>query len=192
MAGRYRDPVTDSYGIVAAVVSLRTFSVRCHLSILVDKSVSINLYVHSKYSSTSPSQASNKTLALKQQTVISQQSTSNTPTLISISMVLPPSLAAGIHAKGSSLRFHNLLVVIKQTAFEEYSQVNHFYTCIYGGESYHVLHLENFRLHIHEPFFTCVHSWLIFVTCSWNYADRHLKRCVGSGSNKGTSRTSNV
>jgi hypothetical protein len=33
------------------------------------------------------------------------------------------SAAASLHVKGASLRFKNLLIVIKQTAFEEYSQV---------------------------------------------------------------------
>jgi hypothetical protein len=32
-------------------------------------------------------------------------------------------MSAGIHLKGTSLQYKNLLVVIKQTAFEEYSQV---------------------------------------------------------------------
>jgi hypothetical protein len=31
--------------------------------------------------------------------------------------------AASLHVRGGSLRFKNLLIVIKQTAFEEYSQV---------------------------------------------------------------------
>jgi hypothetical protein len=31
--------------------------------------------------------------------------------------------AASLHLRGGSLRFKNLLIVIKQTAFEEYSQV---------------------------------------------------------------------
>jgi hypothetical protein len=31
--------------------------------------------------------------------------------------------AASLHVRGGTLRFKNLLIVIKQTAFEEYSQV---------------------------------------------------------------------
>jgi hypothetical protein len=32
-----------------------------------------------------------------------------------------------LHVTGASLRFKNLLVVIKQTAYEEYSQVRYYF-----------------------------------------------------------------
>jgi hypothetical protein len=37
--------------------------------------------------------------------------------------------AASLHVRGASLRFKNLLIVIKQTAFEEYSQVKKKHFC---------------------------------------------------------------
>lgn len=66
---------------------------------------------------------------------------------------------ASLHVKGASLRFKNLLIVIKQTAFEEYSQV---------GRLSDVADAEKLKLFLQllPPFSRCELGLVAYYACS--------------------------
>ena len=114
-----------------------------------------------------------------------------------------------LHATGASLRFKNLLVVIKQTAFEEYTQVRCYVTvvCLCCSsylivliDGHHYLSIDKnctvlFIFHSLTYCWACNLIWsdhMHAVYCSWNCAVSPRKLCDGRGWSSATRRTKSV